>query len=420
MRRLIVALVLAAGCTRATSSSDGTVVLPPPGPSASAAVSGATSAPARPPPPSADLAVIGGDLVDLVTVAPIHALTTDLVFSSAVGEDVAYTWVRSASGNELRAYEIKNGVLRWAKPVATCWTIAATRHGAICGEDTGARFYAARTGDAKAAGAASAVASVVSLGGRVLVLHRTNELDAFDDAGVLVGSAVVPVPPDGGYLRSALAPAGAFACGTRRSDASTDAFCVDATPRVVWRKTLPVPGGILRQADAGALVVASDTWAKVLASEVLRPSDGATLLHVTNVRLGAALTTGGALDGALASEPDVVLFDAKGVVKWTWHPTGFRDEALRAVRVGPNLALALYNPIATGTQLVVLDAATGTLAWTANVDQLMISHSKYSNQVELRTTSMGLLLLGHESMQDFAQRFDPATGVRAASVLRKR
>lgn len=252
------------------------------------------------------------------------------------------------------------------------------------------------------------------------MLHRDNKLDAFDDTGALVAGAIVPVPPDGGYLRNVLAPAGALACGARRSDASTDVFCVDASPRVVWKKTLLVPGGLIRQADAGALVITSDPWAKSIASEVLRPSDGASLLHLTNVRIAAALTTSGALDGALSAEPDVVLYDAKGAVKWTWHPTGFHDEALRAVRVGPNIALAMYNPIATGTQLVAVDAASGTLAWTANVDQLSIAHSKYSNQVDLRMTSAGLLLLGHESMQDFAQRFDPATGVRAASVLRKR
>ena len=272
----------------------------------------------------------------------------------------------------------------------------------------------------KPLGAPGTVASVVALGGRVLVLHRDNKLDGFDDAGTLLGSAVVPVPPDGGYLRTVLAPAGAFACGARRSDAATDAFCVDATPRVVWRKTLPVPGGMIRQADAGAIVIASDTWAKTIASEVVRPNDGSSLLHLANVRLAAALTTAGVLDGALSAEPDVVLYDAKGAVKWSWHPGGFHDEALRAVRVGPNIALALYNPIATGTRLVALDATSGALAWTASVDQLPIAHSKYSNQVEMRTTSLGLLLLGHESMQDFAQRFDPATGVRAASVLRKR
>ena len=90
------------------------------------------------------------------------------------------------------------------------------------------------------------------------------------------------------------------------------------------------------------------------------------------------------------------------------------------MRVGPNIALALYSPIATGTRLVALDATTGALAWTANVEHLPIGHSKYSNQVELRLTGAGLLLLGHESSQDYVQRFDPATGARAASVLRSR
>ena len=90
------------------------------------------------------------------------------------------------------------------------------------------------------------------------------------------------------------------------------------------------------------------------------------------------------------------------------------------MRAGPNLAIAQFSPIATGTQLFALDAATGALAWRASVDSLPISHSKYSNEVTLRDANKTLLLLGHESSQDYAQTFDPATGRRLGSVVRGR
>jgi len=140
---------------------------------------------------------------------------------------------------------------------------------------------------------------------------------------------------------------------------------------------------------------------------------------VSGVRLAAALTTGGALDGALATDP-ITLFDATGAAKWTAPATSIFHGALRAVRAGPNLAIAQFSPIATGTQLFALDAATGALAWRASVDSLPISHSKYSNEVTLRDANKTLLLLGHESSQDYAQTFDPATGRRLGSVVRGR
>lgn len=414
MRRVLLATILVAACARTAPATDGTVVLPPT--PASTAASSALPPP-RPAASPRDLAIVGGDLVDLGTLTPLHALTTDLAFSRAVANDTAYLYARGATGTELRAYDVTTGSPRWSRPVGSCWAIAASRLGVLCGDESGAHFYDATSGDVKAAGAATAVSSITALAGRVLVLHADKSLESLDESGVVAGTTTVPAIPDRAFFGSGLVPVGAVACGAQRSNAATLTFCVDASPKVVWQRSVAVPGGLLAQAEDGALVVASDTWTKAIASEVVRPRDGATLLHVPSVRLGAALTTGGVLDGALSVGPDVVLYDASGGVKWTWHQPA---SGLRAVRIGPSIAIALYNPIATGTELVALDAISGTLAWTASVDQLPIAHSKYSNEVDLRLTPSGLLLLGHESSQDYAQRFDPATGVRAASVLRKR
>ncbi|CAN5584101.1 hypothetical protein BH09MYX1_BH09MYX1_54090 [soil metagenome] len=403
-------------CARTSPSSDGAVVLlPAPSSAPSAAAKPAASTAPRPPASGRSLAIIGGDLVDLGTVAPLHTLTTDLVLSSAVAGDTAYAFARG----EIRAYDVETGALRWSRPTASCASIAATTHGVFCGDATTQLFDAA-TGMSHVIGAATPVHSIVELSGRVLVLHTDKKLESFDDAGVLGGTVNVPVMPDGAYARAALSSSGALSCGAQRNNVATLVFCIDASPKIVWQRTIPVASGLLVHSDDGALVLASDVWSKAISSEVLRPTDGTTLLHVPAVRLGAALTTAGVFDGALASEPDVALYDPHGTVVWRWRPPFGHDEGIRAVRVGSNIALALYSPIATGTQLFAVDATSGTLAWTANVDQLPIAHSKYSNAVQLDMNRTGMLLRGHESSQDYAQEFDPRTGGRTASVLRRR
>jgi hypothetical protein len=158
-----------------------------------------------------------------------------------------------------------------------------------------------------------------------------------------------------------------------------------------------------------------------VSSEVLRTTDGAMLVAIPNVRLGAALTTAnGALDGALSSDPKVTLYDATGAMKWAWTGQTYPSEAMHAKRVGANIVVTLFSPIATGTQLLALDAAAGTLAWRGDVESLPIAHSKYSNHVDLDVRGPNVLLVGRESGQEYAQSFDAATGRRLASVLRGR
>jgi outer membrane protein assembly factor BamB len=210
----------------------------------------------------------------------------------------------------------------------------------------------------------------------------------------------------------------ALACGTQRSDTSTLVFCVDSTPRVVWSKVEPVASGLLRQVDQDVMVIASDRWAHAVSSVVLRTGDGTALLHLPSVRLGAALAAQTRFNGALSSDPVVTFYDAGGQAKWTW--AGGHAEALRAEQYGNEVIVALYSPIATGTSLAALDARTGALVWQGAVDSLPISHSKYSNRVELDDRGGNILLIGRESSQEFAQAFDAETGKRVASIVRGR
>jgi outer membrane protein assembly factor BamB len=390
----------------------------------------ATTAAAAPAPTGDDgrLALIGGDLVDLRTMQVRHRLTTELVLSHAIAGDTIYLWSRSrgAAGEQLSAYAVDTGQRRWSQSAPGCWTLAASPRGVLCPSSSGARFHDRATGIPRTVGAISGVVSVLRLGSGLLVLHQDQQLESLDERGEPVSVARLPVQPD-----TPLQVAGPLACGAQRSDAATVVLCVDSTARLVWQKRVPVPGGLLRQVDASALVVTSDSWTRRPASAVLRPSDGALLLRLDRVRAGAALMEGGQLQAVLSSTDQgaVTLHDPAGAPRWTWKTTPFYRGALRAVRRGQEVVVALYNPIATGALLVALDAATGQLRWTGQVESLPIAHSKYSNQVSLRAqvpagpdpgAGTGLLLLGHESSQDYAQTFDAATGRRLASILRRR
>ncbi len=413
MRRLA-ALVFVVACSRENATN--VVVLQTPSSTPVASSSAPVVFPSK---TATDLTVIGGDLVDLGTMKVVHSLATDMVFASSVGDDTAYLWARlAAGGSELRGYDATSGALRWSKPAVECWNIAASSAGVFCGDSAGMHFFE-RAGGADKTVSTTGVSSITRLGRRVLALGDT-KLEAFDDFGASVGKATTPVPADRNYAHASLEIGGALACGSRRSDADTTVFCVDASPRVVWSRVVPVPGGLLRQVDADVIVVTSDSWSKSPESEVVRTGDGVALLHVAGVRFAAALATRGNFDAALTSAPDIALYDAKGTKKWTSKAPPFHDEALRATRAGSAIVVAQYSPIATGTQLRAWDESSGALVWTGNVESLPISHSKYSNEVTLENRGKTVLLIGHESSQVYAETFDRATGVRLASIVRPR
>jgi outer membrane protein assembly factor BamB len=405
-------LVFLIGCTRAAPQSD-TVIVPPVTLSA-VPVSSSSAVPSTPKTTPHDLTIVGGDLVDLGAMSA-RPLTPDMIFSFAIAGDTAYVWVRS----ELRAYETSKGTLRWAKPLSDCWSIAASNAGVFCGSASGAQWYAKSDGSSKTVGTATPISALSALGNRIVVLHSDLRLESLDEMGAIVGSTKTPVPADRGYTRASLMVAGTLACGAQRSDAACEVFCVDATPRIVWTRRVAVPGGLVRQLDADVMLVTADEWTKSSSSEVVRTSDGSTLLH-SSAKLAAALTTTRTFDGALSSGKAITYYDAKGATKWSSTTTPFHDEMLRAARSGTNIVIAQYSSIATGTQLQALNESTGVLVWHANVDSLPISHSKYSNEVDLRSPAKSILLLGHESSQDYAQWFEPSTGVRIQSILRGR
>jgi hypothetical protein len=409
-------LAVVGGCTRSTPS-DVVVAVPSAPPAVSTAVvAPSVSASAAPKTYVSNLVMVGGDLVDLDTMTVKRTLSKDMLWVSTVTDDTAYLFVNG----DLRAFDVATGAMRWSKSTPSCWRIEASRAGVFCSTESGARFYKKSNGDDTAVGSGATVSGMVRIGARVLVLHSDSNVEALDENGAVVGSVLVPFSLTNGWTRNALVVAGSFACGAQGSDRSTNVVCVDSAPRVVWFTSLNVRRGVIEQADDVVLVSSGPFGSsKPASSEVLRTSDGTSLLRA-NVRFAAVLSTAGTFDGALAVDPSITLYDAKGAVKWTWAGPPFHDESLHALRSGSNIVLAQHSPIATGVRLVALDEAKGALVWQGNVDSLLIAHSKYSNQVELRKSGNAVLLLGHESSQEYAQTFDPASGTRLVSILRGR
>lgn len=418
MRRAVLAFALFAGCHHAEATDAGAA------PAKASTTPAPTSSASSPPPAPVtatphELAVVGGDLVDLGSMAVLHALTTDSVFTSALGGDAAYLWAHlAAGGSELRAYDVASGRLRWSKPAVDCWHIAASNAGVFCGGSAGARWFRSADGTDKVV-TTSSVSATTTLGRRVLVVDGAT-IQAFDALGASVGATPTPASAQRNARRTALDVGGLLACGAEESRASTTVFCVDASPRVVWSRHVPVASGQVRQVDADVMVVTSDSWSKTPASEIVRTSDGKSLLHVEGVRFAAALTTAGVFDAALTAEPDVSLYDANGRKKWTWSAPPPHNEGLRATRAASTIVIAQYNPISVGAQLHAIDERSGAHVWAGNVESLLIGHSKYWNDVVLTNRGTSLLLIGHESSQDYAQTFDAKTGVREASLVRRR
>lgn len=421
--KLMVGIALAlAGCKAPTSSKTEPVVLPPP---SGTATSPSVTASAAPPSAPADLRLLGGELVDLTAMKSVRVLTTDLTIHGALTGDTAYLHVRdvAAGTDELRAYDVATGALRWAKPPDHCWEVVATRDGTFCSNEHGTTFFDRAAGASRAVGPVGRIGGLTVLGSRVLVLTddpNAPVLESLDEKGVTVGHIKLSSRPVRTFGKSAFVAIGGVACGASGNDLGTDVLCVDASPRVVWQRNLALPNGALTQADANAIVLSIERWrGRTSATEIVRTSDGSTLLHLAGVSVSAAIAgSTGNLETLVADDVDLAVYDGAG--KKQWSVPGGRGESVRAARVGTSLVVARFSASATGAELLAFELASGKKLWTGDMEFLPISHSRYSNDVELRVEASRLLMLGTESGQVYAESFDPSTGKRTASLLRGR
>jgi outer membrane protein assembly factor BamB len=195
-----------------------------------------------------------------------------------------------------------------------------------------------------------------------------------------------------------------------------------ASPEVQkWQRTV-APG--LHFAQAGhAYLLFSTFWSDVpRRSVVLDSATGREIMSVRDHDTALVEDSAGSLFGLLRIDGDkheLRFHDLGGGVRWrTPLPSLWGDSASVVVSNG-TLYAGIYHRIATGSSLVALDLATGRLRWTADVQQLVVSHSKYSNDVSLELRGGSVVMHGVESAGCYVQVFDAATGRRTSSVVER-
>jgi hypothetical protein len=85
---------------------------------------------------------------------------------------------------------------------------------------------------------------------------------------------------------------------------------------------------------------------------------------------------------------------------------------------GDRLIIAPFHRIATGASLFAVDSR-GQIAWTAEVQQLNVPHSKYFNDVALERVGDTVVMRGYEAAGCYLQLFDVKTGRRLYARIDK-
>lgn len=120
----------------------------------------------------------------------------------------------------------------------------------------------------------------------------------------------------------------------------------------------------------------------------------------------------------------IVLKDPTGnKVLWTYNPDPplFYGRSMKIIfdEESSRLYIAIFHPIATGSGLVCLDSKTGNEIWNADVEQLLIGHSRYKNEVFIKLIDDRIVMAGDELGGCYLQVFDYETGERLFSEINR-
>jgi outer membrane protein assembly factor BamB len=329
----------------------------------------------------------------------------DYVQSDATDGEIAYVQVHRYDTvvDEVRAYRIMNGDLLWTAS-QSCWSMVATSAGLFCDDATGHILVLRRaTGHARVVGRLGWNVSVLArAGGRVVAVGRDVARAAMFDATTGAHVADLDLPA---RMRVATTE-GNRVCGV----AGSLALCFDASPQILWTRTLPTPIAI-RTADARDMLVnaGNDSYALALL-------DGHEDASVHGAMASLVRAESGRLAGFMREPPNAAFIDAEGHERWSTDAFPYANSA-SALAFDGVVIVAAYNFASAGASLEAFDYATGASRWVASVQTLPIAYSAYSNDVELRLERGALVLRGRESMEDYLEIFDPVTGERELSAL---
>ncbi|HZS37618.1 MAG TPA: hypothetical protein VFF06_12365 [Polyangia bacterium] len=146
-----------------------------------------------------------------------------------------------------------------------------------------------------------------------------------------------------------------------------------------------------QEIDAGAVAFVEDAAGSVIAIVAFERSNGALYL----------------LDGTGRARWAVASYDR------------YYGDDLAVAIAGSQLIVAGFHRIATGSNLRSFDLATGRPLWTADVEQVNASHSKYYNDVTVEARGGRIILRGVEAYGCYVQVFDAATGRRLSSRMKR-
>ena len=353
------------------------------------------------------LEIAHGVVVDLAGRRVVRDLVGehDYVQNEASDGEIAYEQIHryDVIDDDVRAYRIASGELLWTAS-QSCWSMVATNGGLFCDDSMGHILLLRRgNGHAHVVGRLGWNVSVLArAGGRVVAVGRDVARAATFDATTGAHIADLDLPA---RMRVASTEAGRV-CGV----AGPTAFCFDASPQILWTKTFAAPL-VIRMADAYDMLVSTpnDSFALSLV-------DGREDAWVHGSMSSLVRSEHGRLLGFVTQPPGVAFVDLDGRERWSHDAFSYADTTI-AVVWGELIIVSAYSSICAGASLAALDRASGMPRWIAPVQTLPIAHSAYSTDVELRLERGALIVRGRESMEDYLEIFEPATGHRELSVL---
>jgi hypothetical protein len=419
---LLMALAMPLGC-RSRSPPPEKSAPPPPPSSTSLPPSGAAGA--LPP------IVEHGDVIDLREGRVLRTLLPPPTSFEASDTKNAYL---VAKDDVLRAYDIASGAEAWnAGPMPDAREGAAGDEALFFPRESEVRVVQKAMGTRSTWPVSQKVMQAFPFGTRVALRLQDGAVELFDGK---TGrrEATIPSPKWGEQVRLLGSPDGGFCMAAVAAGPRLELSCFDAHGAARHSRTfhlrrdrggeLPRGGNFFARfdfRDVGPRYLVCSTFAfredDPRRAIVVKLADGAEIARVEEEVAAVVERDDGSVDGLLVVQPEVMLLEPDGKVRWKAGPLGHIDASAAVTTYKSSIYVAIYSQIATGSFLYGFDRATGKVVWTGEFDQLQVVHSIYQNETFLRRVDDRLVLRVDESAVSGVQIFSLPDGRRIFSNM---
>jgi hypothetical protein len=393
-------------------------------------------------------------VVDVEHRRLVRDLRSDHVLLGTIAGGTAYLLAGDiAEAQALEAYDIESGARRWSTPVLDsfgkahavgptldCGALAASQAGVLCATRQGVTLYSAIDGAPRVVHESDRIDDLALLGRHVALLQRggstcgsmgcfeTSYVDWLEAGGAPAPGAshvALALRPESAHIPGALdsfTAIGRELCavattthpvsGPRRTD-MVHAVCFDESGKSRVAIHEQVEGARLEVIDRGPRFSVISNQGQGPRSLLLDLEKGT--LARSDEAIACALTNAHGEIDMLVAPPRVI--DPSGGRVFEL-PTDLLPR-LRALRAGTKIVVASFRPTATGSKLVALDAKTGSVAWTGDVELLPTTRGDWNN-VGLAIDGDAVVLRGSEPSQRYLEIFALDDGKRLLSVVRPR